>query len=291
MASVYFRSMRAWDAGAREEAFAEFNRHFQNQLSAPVVFLRPDASIESSDPPRFQVAVEILLTGHRFLSAERLLQAPFARVIAELIQLDDNSRWLEVLTDYDFFEAPSYGPVDQDPYGPAANSEDDLRLLASRLTEMAQRGELSGDENDRLHSGRPVLAISDIEAVDVARWGSLREMLLSQLPRAFAEAPRDVWTQWQHDHPERVVQRFLHATVGRNQELAYTSSIWQSIRESHPDFASAATAALSSLLSSASNQTLDELVRYDAGRNGDGRAWLTRFASALSSGIFEELDG
>jgi hypothetical protein len=292
MANAYFRAKSLWETGQAREAFALFEGHFRERVGIEPVFLPPEHLFESSEPCGFESAVEILLTGSVAMSAQRLLQAPLGRVLPHLLGLDPFQQWVDVLVGYDFFTPPSAGPMDLEEYAPAPNSDEDLQLIVSALSVMAQRGLLSGDARELPHGGRPVLTIETVEAVEPARWGTLRSMLLDKLPDAYAAAPADAWARLAASDPESIVARLLHHLFGRyHQAISYADTIWRLIRENHNVYGDAARTALATVLAQSSASRLAELVRYDAGLQAiaDARGWLTVLAAALEDGNLSRL--
>jgi hypothetical protein len=292
MANTYFRAKLAWETGQMREGFALFEGYFRERVGQEPVFLVPSYLVRSAHPCSFETAVAALLTSTVSMSAEPLMQAPLGRVLPHLLALDPYGGWLDILVGYDFFAPPSSGASDMEDYAPVPNSDEDLQLIVDALVGMAQRGLLSGDVRDLPHGGRPVLTIERIEAVDPARWGALKPMLLAELPAAYAAAPADAWARLAAADPESVVARLLHHIVGRyHQVLSMTEIIWQLIQENHRPYGDAAQAALSTMMADSSASRLADLVRYDAGKPNvkDARAWLTALESALQDGDFSRL--
>lgn len=292
MANTYYRAKLAWETGQPLVGFNLFEDYFREKVGTVPVFLEPDYLVESRDPCSFETAVSALLTGSVLMSAQRLLQAPLGRVLPHLLALDPFQQWIALLLEYDFFEAPSAISGDMEEYAPVPNSEDDLRSLVGSLATMAGQGLLSNDPSDYPHGGRPVLTIDSIEAVELARWGSLKPMLLAELPAAFAAAPADAWARLATTDPESIVARLLHHIIGRDHPvLSFTETIWQLIQEHHRSYAAAARTAVSAVLASSSASHLADLVRYDAGKPDvkDARAWLISLQGALDGGDFSRL--
>ena len=269
-----------------------FEHSFRERAGHDPVFLVPEYLVKSANPCLFESAVEVLLTDSLSSSAERLLRVSLGRVMPHLLALDPFQHWIEVLLAYDFFASPETGPSDIEEFGPVPSSDDDLHLIVDCLVAMAHQGLLSEDPRDLPHGGRPVLTMNRIEAVEPARWGALKPMLLAELPPAFAAAPPDSWARLAIADPESVVARLLHHIVGRDhQVLSLTEIIWSLIRENHHAYGDAALAALSTVLASSSESSLADLVRYDAGKPAvqDARAWLTALEGALEHGDFSRL--
>jgi hypothetical protein len=280
MPTLFFRAKALWESGRMRDGFELLHRHLADQLDRPV-FLEPTHLFASTQPLQFETSVEILLAAARPGETTPLLQAPFARVLSVLWQLDPYQGWLDLLVHYDF------GTAAREELELPANDQNDFLALADALAASAKCGVLSSDPSERMFGGRAVLSIGEFSN-DKA--GPLKTLLQERMPAGFAACPQDFWSRLAADDPQGVTERFLHHLLGRRR---YTNleSLWWLIARHHPDYAEAARRALDRVLSSLGPEALTEMVRVDAACPGvaDGSRWLRTLRAAMDGGSFAGL--
>jgi hypothetical protein len=220
------------------------------------------------------------------------LRAPFAAVWTLIWELDPNEIWLSLLLNYNF-EQEIDSVWDEPEDMPAASTSQDFSKLVAVLLESARKGILSPNAIDTPNGGRAVLTIAQIQEIEEAKWGILKEMLLEKLPSAYGECPSDFWQQLAITEPTEVVLRFLpNLFAYYNQTLETAQLRWQVITDRFEGFSTAVMTSLNTMLTANHDpKWLTEVVQADAGFTTveDGTAWFQILQEALINHDFSKL--
>lgn len=275
------KARRLWEGGERRAGFRLLNTTLAARLGAEP-FLESEQLLTGTGLDSFYLALSAALLDNDYLALS------FSSVFTELWNSAPLQILITILKLKDF-SVPSFAQSLGLPDPPIERFE----TIADALCTSASLGLLSPDASDYPNGGRAVLPLEDLEQADPRRWGNLKSLLQTRLPKSFELCPPDFWNWLTRTDPEGVVVRFLYHIFGEYlHPESEAEARWAVVLEQHPRYAQAVRESLGLLLKAEHDeQQLTEIVRLSTGINSvkHGYSWLQLLQIALETAKFNTL--